>query len=377
MASLDWHRVQEIPPQRRFFLAAAGVLFLIGLVGFGHAAIGYALFLVATLSILAGVGMLGAFALTRAFDGVALRRGWATAFWLGGWVYVFAVSALSGYYVNEALMGRVEFRYILFGPAILAAIIVLDIGIWRVIVKRNLPSVERFGDLWTRDVLDQPAMRATLLNEVILHRSLLNTHPFRWLRHQLIFWGFGLMFATELLAVAFREAFPAFGWADLWHTPGHPLRLAFDLVYEVTGLMVLVGCVLALVYRAMVNGTDDQKYTDTPTTVFLFVVVATGFMAEAARLSHAGVDIPGAWFSFVGLAFIPISPKSPAGEEAIWIIHALSACGFIAYVPMKRLIHSCATPVGRLLNSQKGLLAAKKARVIQGLARGQLPWSGR
>lgn len=369
MAVIEAPPSERTPFLRYVFLAVAGLLLLVGLVGQSHAAVGYALFMLATLMLLAGITLLALFCLTRAFDANMLRQGYASAFWLGGWTYVFAVSALSGYYVFEALSGRIELRYMLFGPAILAAILVLDIGIYRVIVKRNMPTIQRFGDLWTRDALDQEQMRRTLMNEVVLHRTLLTVHPFRWVRHQLIFWGFGLMFMTELVAVAFREAFPSFGWTKLWYDTSHPIRIAFDLVYDVTGLMILVGCILALGYRAVVNGTEDQKYTDTPTTVFLLVVVVTGFMAEAARIVHMDPGAPGLWASFVGQAFIPISPKSAVGEEVIWIVHALAASAFIAYVPLKRLIHSCATPLGRLVNSQKGLLAAKKKRVMEGLAR--------
>lgn len=347
--------------------AVAGLLVVLGLVGQSHAAIGYALFLIATLLLFSGVVLLGIFALTRWFDTAALRRALVSAFWMGAWAYVFAVASFIGYYVYEAATGNVPFRYILFGPAVLAAIVVLDVGIYRVIVQKNLPTVRRFGDLWNRDSLDQDALSRTLVDEVVLHRSLFAVSPFRWLRHQLIFWGFGLMFLTEIAAVAFREAFPAFGWTELWHVPDHPIRLAFDLAYDLTGLMLLIGCLLALAFRVMANGKPEQKYTDTPTTVFLLVLTVSGFMLEGARLGLEPAGSDTAWASFVGLAFIPISPSSEAAIEALWIFHALAVCAFIAYIPLKRMIHSCATPVGRLANSQKNLLADKKTKVIAGL----------
>ena len=59
-------------------------------------------------------------------------------------------------------------------------------------------------------------MRRTLVEDVILHRTLRSVSGFRWLKHTLIFWGFALMFAAELLAVFVREGFPAFGWSDIW-----------------------------------------------------------------------------------------------------------------------------------------------------------------
>ncbi|MGI9463741.1 MAG: respiratory nitrate reductase subunit gamma [Aestuariivirgaceae bacterium] len=353
---------------RHIMLGLAGLLALFGLAGFSNAAVGYALFLLATLMLGAGIGLLAIFALTRWFDNKQLYRGYVSAFWLGAWTYVLAVAALSGYFVHEAFAGRVGWNYIVFGPAVLAAIIILDIGIWRVIVQRNLPTIARFGDIWSRDALDQPALRATLVNEVILHRTLLGVSPFRWLRHQLIFWGFGLMFVIEVIAVAFREAFPAFGWGDVWHQPDHPIRLTFDVAYDLTGLMMLVGCVLALAFRAMVNGKEDQKFTDTPTTVFLLVVVLSGFWTEGVRLALSP-DAAGTGASFVGLAFAVVSPASQATLDVLWIVHALAACAFIAYVPLKRMVHSCATPIGRMLMSQKGLLVQKKRRVIDGLFR--------
>lgn len=345
----------------------AGLLIVLGLVGQSHAAIGYALFLIATLLLFSGVVLLSIFALTRWFDTAVLRQTFTCAFWMGAWTYIFAVSSFIGYYVYEAAMGNVPLRYILFGPAILAAIVILDVGIYRIIVQRNLPTFRRFGDLWNRDSLDQDALARTLVDEVVLHRTLFTVSPFRWVRHQLIFWGFGLMFLVEIVAVAFREAFPAFGWTDIWHIPDHPVRLAFDLAYDLTGLMLLVGCLFALAFRVMAHGKAEQKFTDTPTTVFLLVVTVTGFMLEGARLGLEPAGSATTWASFVGLAFVPISPTGERAIEALWIFHALVVCGFIAYIPLKRMIHSCATPVGRLANSQKTLLAAKKANVLAGL----------
>jgi len=365
--------ITEGPGTKRKYIAIglSVVLLLVGLIGFSNAALGYALFLIASLLLLAGLTMLGLFALTRWFDTHQLRRAYATAFWAGGWCYVLAVSALAGYFVHEALSGRIEWNYIIFGPVALAAIIILDIGIWRIIVERNLPTLQRFGDLWSRDNLDQTAMRKTLVDEVILHRTLLTVSPFRWIRHQLILWGFGLMFGVEVMAVAFREAFPSFGWTHLWDQPSHPIRLAFDLAYDLTGLMILVGCILALVFRVMAHGKPEQKYTDTPTVIFLLLVVLTGFLVEGSRLT-SGSSYAGAGASFVGLMFAAISPTSKTAYDFLWITHAVAACGFIAYVPLKRLIHSCATPLGRLANSQVGILAAKKARVIGGLFNTQM-----
>ena len=63
----------------------AGLLVVLGLVGQSHAAIGYALFLIATLVLVSGVALLGIFALTRWFDTAFLRQSFVCAFWMGAW----------------------------------------------------------------------------------------------------------------------------------------------------------------------------------------------------------------------------------------------------------------------------------------------------
>src|SRR5690606_11076451 len=103
---------------------------------------------------------------------------------------VLAVAALAGHYSHEAIQGRMEMHWIVFGPSILAAIIALDIGMYRIIYKRNKPTLDRYGHVIKRENLQPASMRATFMEEVVLHKSLLATSPFRWLRHQLILWGF-------------------------------------------------------------------------------------------------------------------------------------------------------------------------------------------
>lgn len=348
----------------------AVLLLVVGLFGGLSAAWGYGLFLVASVLLLAGAVLFGVFTLSRAGDTEALKGAFTWLFVMGAWAYLFAVCALAGHYTFETIHGRMEWRWILFGPAVLAALIVLDYGIYRLLVGKNLPTWERFKQHVTREQGDPAAMRRTLMDDVILHKSLYSVSSFRWLRHTLIFWGFMLMFFLELLAVAVREALPAFGFRDIWEQHDHPLRLAFDFGFETFGLMVLIGCIMALVWRAMVSGTEEQKYADTPTALFLLFVVVSGFVVEGMRIAGMpGLPLQG--MSYVGYVAAGLFPSgdwvNSAGYEFLWIVHVLGSCLFIAYVPVKRLIHSCATPMGRLMHSQKGMLAAKKEAVLRGL----------
>ena len=90
---------------------------------------------------------------------------------------------------------------------------------------------------------------------------------------------------------------------------------------------------------------------------------------EAHRLATLTPD-PVYWLSFIGYAMVPFVPDggfSAMTSQALWYIHIFGSCAFIAYVPAKRLIHSCATPVGRMMNAQKELLDQKRKLTLSGL----------
>jgi hypothetical protein len=355
-------------PARVVALAIAAALLASGLAGGLSDAAGFALLFLATAILGTGLVCGAVLVFTRAGDGPRLAGAMQLLLRIGGWCYVLAVAALAGHYVHETLAGRMELRWILFGPAVLAALITVDRGLYRKIWLRNLPTWQRFRAHITRAASEPGVMRRTLVDEVVVQRTLLAQSGVRWLRHMLIFWGFAAMMGVEFLAVIVREGFPAFGWSDLWRTPGHPVRSAFDFAFDLTGVMILAGCLLALAWRWRVNGTPEQRYSDTPTTLFLLAVVASGFAVEALRLAAAPGSHP---WSFAGTALATALPPGVAAggfmHEALWIVHALGSVAFIAYVPVKRLVHSCATPLGRLANSQKAMLAAKKNAVLSGL----------
>ena len=338
------------------------------------AAWGYGLFAAASILLIAATAVFATFLLSTLGSTGAMTRLSRHLMLAGFAAYVLAIVALGIHFTHETLQGRMEWHWIVFGPLALAALVILDLGLYRKLVRNNLPTWQRFRRFIRREDADPAAMRRTLVDDVIVHRSLFQVSKLRWLRHTLIFWGFAGMFAIELFAVLLREAVPAFGWRDVWREPGHPVRFAFDFLFDLTGLMMLAGCVLALAWRAMVNSKPERKYADTPTTLFLLFVVVSGFVVEGWRIAPTLGDAAHA-ASFVGIAFaIPIAWLGPAHAglyKALWLTHVVGSLAFIAYVPLKRLIHTCATPMGRLMHSQQGLLAAKKRGVIGAMLLGK------
>ncbi len=361
---------------RSALAVVAALLVAIGLAGALSAGWGYALFLVAGLALGAAVACMAILGLTRLGVAETLLARARILARTGVAAYVLALAALAGHYGHETLAGRMEWHWVLFGPLVLAALVAVEWGVYRKLLRAGAPALLRYRAHLSRSQADPAAMRLTLWNDVIVHKSLWQVSRLRWLRHTLIFWGFGLMFITELAAVFVREAMPAFGWGDPWRVPGHPLRLAFDLVYDITGLMMLVGCLLALAWRAGVQNKPERKFSDTPMVVFLLVVVVTGFLVEGARLAQTPDSAHHA-YSVVGQVFAAgmtsVGWASPALHKPLWLVHMVASCAFIGWLPATRLIHTCATPLGRLLHSQTGLLAAKKHAVLSGLMRPRHP----
>lgn len=353
--------------------ALASALLLIGLAGYLSAAWGFALLLFAGLSLGVAFALFAVLVFSRRGDTGRLVRGSKASFALGAAAYVAAVFALAGYYGSETLHGRMELHWIIFGPLVVWALFAFDSGIYAKLVRKNLPTWHRFKRFIQRESSDPAAMRRTVVDDIVLQRSLFRASKLRWLRHALIFWGFAAMFATELVAVVVRDAFPAFGWHDVWREPGHPVRLVLDLVFDVTGLMVLVGCVIALGWRLSVRGKPERKFADSPTSAFLLFIVFSGFVVEGWRIAQTPSDPSHAW-SFVGLGFArtmgAFGPLPAAAYPSLWLVHVVAACALIGYLPVTRLVHTCATPFGRLMNSQVRLLAARKAGVLGGLMSG-------
>lgn len=351
--------------------AATALLVLgLGLAGMLNAAWGYALFTLAGLSFAAALAVVATLMLTRLGDVAQLLQQSRQFAGLGVASYVLAVAAMGGYYGHEALAGRIETHWAVFGPIVLAALVSFEWGIYRKLVQANLPTLQRYRRHMRRQDADPKAMRTVLIDDVLVQRSLWQVSKFRWLRHSLIFWGFGAMFLVELLAVFVREAVPAFGWTDIWRVPGHPIRLAFDLAYEVTGTMMLLGCVLALVWRVTVQGKPERKFADTPMVLALLFVVVTGFLLEGWRIA-LGSPGPGTALSFVGVPTAKLLKSwgliAPDMFQPLWLIHVIASCALIGLLPFTRLVHTCATPFGRLLNSQRGLLVSKKLGSLSGL----------
>jgi len=282
------------------------------------------------------------------------------------------LSLLSGVYLRTLFSGRMEARWILFWPMVLAACIIFWAGVYKKVIGTNIGTLQSWERFLDRKDTEPRAFLKRLWEDVILQKPLREQSRIRWVRHILIYWGFVLLWVTDILFAFLLEYLPLLGFPFFSEVPH--IKTLFKLFFESFGLMVLLGTCTALIWGFVVRKTGQEIYRDTPTAVFLLFVVLTGYLAEGARFASIPYT-PAMEYSFLGNFFASLIRGRGLSYgplyQGSWFLHVILACSFIAYFPVKRLIHSCATPVGKLMQSQKALLEAKLKGVAGGLLRGE------
>lgn len=295
-------------------------------------------------------------------------KGFKYLFVLGIGAVAVGLSLLTGVYLRTVFSGRMQARWMLFWPMILAACIVFWIGVYRKIISTNIGTFQMWERFLDRKGTEPRAFLRRLWKDVILQETLREQSKIRWMRHILIYWGFVLLWATDISFAFLLEYLPLLGF-PFFSTIPH-IRTVFKLFFESFGLMILLGASTAVIWGFAVRKTDQRIYRDSPTAIFLFFVVLTGYIAEGARFASLPYA-PAMEYSFLGNFFASLIRDKGLSygslHQAGWFLHVILACTFIAYFPVKRLIHSCATPLGKLMQSQKGLLEAKMRGVASGL----------
>lgn len=178
---------------------------------------------------------------------------------------------------------------------------------------------------------DRPVQRFSGLVKSVLGQGKLFDRKTVGIGHYLIFLGVGV----PILMIVAAQFQPAVGT---------PLARMASLVLDVLGLGLLVGLSFALVRRVQrPEEYPPQGAADIVGLVLLFLVVITGFLAEALRLA----TVPSAEFRWspVGGLLASALPSSPSGTSVTWRIHLLTALGFLSILSWTRLRHLVTAPL--------------------------------
>jgi len=227
------------------------------------------------------------------------------------------------------------------GPMYLLAIgamVVLVYGFMqRLKVYRMGKPVDRFDNFGER--LKQ-AISSTVLQSRVSR--------VRWpgLAHGIFFWGFGLLFIGTLFIMGQADFTDLlFGIKFLKGT----FYKLFSLVLDIAGLaaLVMMGSMAVRRYVFKPEGLETSR-DDALMHGLLFIILATGFVIEGARMAVTELGSPLSWWSPVGLALA--KPMAAMGEEglrslhkAVWWLHLLMAISFLCLIPFTKFRHIITT----------------------------------
>ena len=152
--------------------------------------------------------------------------------------------------------------------------------------------------------------------------------------HLMIFYGFvALVIATTLLAINTYSP---------WKFHQGNYYLAYEFIFDVLGLLFVIGVGWALVRRLSARGKKipplTQSWTDFATLGLLLIIGITGYWLEGARISAD----PKPWdtWSPVGYAIAQLQgPISAELYRGVWWFHMVWVFAFFATLPQMRIRH--------------------------------------
>ncbi len=196
------------------------------------------------------------------------------------------------------------------------------------------------------------SLRRRLSNFILLglidglgHRRLLKD-PYPGLMHLFLFWGCLILFIATFL-----DALSHY-WLHFMHGTFY---LVSSLVFDIFGIMVLIGIVIAT-YRRYIQKPKrlNNTFDDAITLALIFVVVITGFLVEGLRLLATELRQNPEWAIWSPGGFILAKLFLGMAEEKIlfwhrfwWYFHTFLALGAIAYVAIffSKLSHILVAPI--------------------------------
>lgn len=181
-----------------------------------------------------------------------------------------------------------------------------------------------------------------------LTKGILGTRIYRkfytGLAHGLVFWGMVILGVGTLLVLAnVIIKLPVFNGAfNRWF-------MSFGL--DLAGLSVLAGLLFFLLRRLFPPqrlASPKERTGFFPAAGLLAVIVITGFLVEAMRISASGPEPASFAGNFVA-GFFPTGSHNLAFHRYLWWFHGLLALAFIAYIPRSPLVHMVLAPANAAL----------------------------
>jgi len=208
-----------------------------------------------------------------------------------------------------------------------------------------------------------------LLNRALLQHWLVRK-PLAGLMHGLVFWGFiALLIGT--ITITIQEDFTKLLFDyEFWKGPFY---LAFAIIMDVMGGLLLVGLLIGLWRRYVARAAElDRAVDDILGVGLLFLIALTGFMVEGLRLVADHGDYGN--YEFVGQAFAGVFVAGGLEGDAVegahylvWWLHFLLAMAFAVYLPHSKLMHLLTAPANIFFHDFKPAGESPESRDLMAL----------
>lgn len=190
---------------------------------------------------------------------------------------------------------------------------------------------------------------------VLLQKQLFSLSPVRWFSHMAVFYGFMGLLLLSAIAVALETIVPSGSAISHYMLQGQG-RNCYKAAGDLFGLLMLAGLSVAFVRRFIIR--DRQLCTDSTDTmalIILLVLVATGFLLEAARISLTP-ESPALHYSFVGYQLSVLFKNTSSTAELatfLWVVHSLLTAFFLAYIPHSKFLHIINSPLEIMMSASE------------------------
>ena len=210
-----------------------------------------------------------------------------------------------------------------------------------------------------------------LVRDVIFHKKLFGQSFYRWLAHTLLVFGFIATFIVDMIKgfttgylVEWSHTVPALSFAHAFETGS--IRPFLDFFLEFFSLLILVGCVLAIIRRFILR--PDQLRTeeeDITTLLFILFLELSGFFIEGYRIAHPEVVkariylanfTPASannWLSFGGYFLSLFLKDLRINANFLWYFHVVPSFIWFIYIPHSKLLHIFTSSVTVLADRSK------------------------
>ncbi len=210
---------------------------------------------------------------------------------------------------------------------------------------------KKAGGAGKSSIKTAPTFLKAIFLDVFLQRRLYLRSRKRWFIHGLIFFPFVFRFGWGLLALMGSLWSPRSSW--VWVMLDKNRRLT-GFLFDSTGMILIVGIVLALIFGAERRETRaaDLPGQDRAALLLIGSIVVVGFILEGMRINMTGYP-PGSPWSFAGyiLGIFCAGLTLNGVYGYVWYIHAILTGAFIAYIPFSRLAHIIIAPAVLAMNA--------------------------